>query len=120
MILIKNTYLVADFPDGNRFHKDDDVHWTMKSNFLMTNFDLNLFVFFVNCDNSGPMDELNYFFYEIGEFFRCIVLYEEGCAENISSRIRAKIKQFNLRNIAVKEEEDIIVCELAYGLINIV
>ena len=116
-----NTYLVADFPDDSiRFHEDDDIHWTLKSNFLMNSFDLNLFVFLANCDNSGPTDEFNYFCYEIGEFFRCIVSYEEGHAGNISSRISAKIKDFKLRNIAVNEGEDVVTCELLFGLINLV
>lgn len=116
-----NTYIVADFPDDkNRFHGDDDIHWTKKSNVLMKNSDLNLFILFGNCDNSGPVDELNYFFYEIRESFRCIVLYEEGSTENISSRLRAKIKEFDLRNVAVKEGDDMLACDLAYGLINIV
>lgn len=116
-----NTYIVADFPDdNNRFHKDDDIHWTLKSNNLMKNFDLNIFVFFTNCDNSGPTDEFNYFCYEVGEFFRCILLYEESCTISVSSRIRAKIKDFNLRNIAVKEGDDASVCEIAFGIINLV
>ena len=116
-----NTYLVADFPDDiNRFHDDDDIHWALKSNFLMNNFDLNLFIFLANCDNSGPTDEFNYFCYEIGEFFRCIVSYEESHAGNISSRISAKIKNFKLRNIAVNEGEDMVTCELVFGLINLV
>lgn len=116
-----NTSLVADFPDDIvRFHEDDDIHWTKKSNFLMSRFDINLFIFFTNCDNSGPTDELNFFCYEIGEHFRCIVTYEDGFVESISSRITAKIKDFKLRNIAVKEEEDMVICELAFGLINLV
>lgn len=114
-----NTYLVADFPDDIvRFHKDDDMHWTMKSNFLMKKFDLNLFIFLANCDNSGPTDEFNYFCYEIGEIFRCMVLYEESHKGGISSRISAKIKDFKLRNITVNEGEDMVTCKLAFGLIN--
>lgn len=116
-----NTYIVADFPDdNNRFHQDDDIHWTLKSNNLMKNFDLNIFIFLTNCDNSGPTDEFNYFCYEVGEFFRCILLYEESCTSSVSSRIRAKIKDFNLRNIAVKEGDDAAVCEIAFGIINLV
>lgn len=116
-----NTFLVADFSDNIvRFDKDNDIHWTKKSNFLMSRFDINLFIFFSNCDNSGPTDELNFFCYEIGEHFRCIVTNEESFVESISSRIRAKIKDFKLRNIAVKEGEDMVICELVFGLINLI
>lgn len=114
-----NTYLVADFPDDKpRYHKENDINWTRKSNLLMSRSDINIFIFLANCDNSGPVDEFNYFCYEIGEFFRCIVLYEEGQFSSMSTRISAKIKDFNLRNTAVKEGEDMVICDVAFGLIN--
>ncbi len=123
-----NTYLVENLRDEPRFDDDNDIHWTRKSNHYMKIFDLNLFVFFVDCDNSGVGDELTYFINETKETltyfinetketFRCIVLYEEGI-EQISSRIRAKIKEMKLRNIVIKSGDDLDACELAYGFIN--
>lgn len=115
-----NTFLVKDLGDEPRFDEDDDIHWTDKSNHWMKNFDLSLFVFFADCDNSGVTDELNYFMTEkIEETFRCIILYEDNIKQ-ISSRIRAKIKIVKLRNGSFKEKKDLDACELAYGFINIV
>jgi len=114
-----NTYLVENLCDEPRFDKDNDIHWTRKSNYLMKNSDLNLFVFFADCDNSGVGDELSYFINKTEEDFRCIVLCEESI-EKISSRIRAKIKEMKLRNIDIKAGDDLDACELAYGFINTV
>lgn len=116
---LSNTYLVKDLGDKPIFDEDEDIHWTNKSNHWMKNFDLSLFVFFADCDNSGVTDELSYFIYKIEETFRCIILYEDNIKQ-ISSRIRAKIKTVKLRNGSFKEKEDLDACELAYGLINIV
>lgn len=114
-----NTYLVENLGDKPRFDDDDDIHWTEKSNYLMKHSDLNIFIFFEDCDNSGVGDELSCFINETEETFRCIVLYEENI-KKISSRIRAKIKEMKLHNIDFKLKDDLDACELAYGFINIV
>jgi hypothetical protein len=112
-----NTYLVENLRDEPRFDKDNDIHWTWKSNYLMENSDLNLFIFFEDCDNSGVGSELSYFINKTEEDFRCLVLCE-GSIEQISSRIRADIKEMKLRNINFKAGDDLNACNLAYGFIN--
>jgi hypothetical protein len=69
-----NTYLVADHPDDNTSDEDWNIYWERKSNELMRDSDLNLFVFFADCSNEGVTDELAYFCSKIQKFSGCYVI----------------------------------------------
>ena len=110
-----NTYLVADYPDNNKYDKDWNVYWEQKSNELMRHSDLNLFVFFANCGNEGVTDELAYFCSEIRKFSGCYVICEDSYVSNISTRIKAKVERCTLPNTRIEDGNDAELCDAVYA-----
>ena len=113
-----NTCLVADYLDNKKFDEDWNIYWERKSNDLMLNSDLNLFVFFANCSNEGITDELAHFCSEIKNFSRCYVICEDSYASNISTRIKAKVERCTLHNTKIENGNDAELCDAAYVFVE--
>jgi len=114
-----NTYLVADHPDDNKSDEDWNIYWERKSNELMRDSDLNLFVFFADCSNEGVTDELAYFCSKIQKFSGCYVICEDGYASIMSTRIKAKVKRCTLPNTEIEDGNDAELCDAAYAFAEV-
>ena len=115
-----NTHLVADCPDDDEHDENQSVYWERKSNDLMLNSDLNLFVFFANCKNEGVTDELAYFCSKIKKFSGCYVVFEDSYERDVSSRIRAKVERCVLYNTTIKDGDDAELCDAACAFAELV
>ena len=105
--------MVADFPDEPRYHKDWDIHCTVKSQFHIKNWaDVLIFVFLKDSDNQGVANELTFTCQRVLEKIHfSVVLYERGIQLSSLTRGPIKIHKVNSDDF----ENDAVLCTKALG-----
>jgi hypothetical protein len=112
----ESTKLVKDFPDKKRYDKDSDIHFTKKSRQLMENWaHLLIFVFFLEGENLGVGNELDYMCLKIPMTIQhSLVLLESGI--DIGSQVRGTIKLAQNQKLSFEYfQSDTELCTLALG-----
>ncbi len=98
--------LVKDIAD-NRYSKDDDEHFLLKSQFNMQIADIILFVFFKDGEKTGPEVELGFLCNMLREkCWRCVIFYEKSYIKNASSMLKGNIKISMIRTRSFNDSDD--------------
>lgn len=101
----------GDFPDIPKYHKDPEIHFTLKSEDKIKNWaDVLIFVFMREANNLGVWDELKFTTRDVKEKIHySIELHEEGT--ETSSRTRARLKISRMDSHEFRSDRQL--CDLA-------
>jgi len=112
----KNAKIVADFPNEPRFHPDQDIHFSLKSQEYIKNWaDVLIFAFFKDADNQGVANELTFTCLKVLEKVHFSVVFSEKSVI-LSSLTKGPIKVHRMKSDVFEDDKEL--CQKAQGYLT--